>query len=168
MTGRVILVIDTSVLCVHLAVPGKETCGPSSDTWDHERVAQKLKDAEGNGDQIVVPIAAVIETGNHIANVKGDRYSAAARFCSLLQQAASEEAPWSWFANHDEHWDAAALRVYSLTWAEQAKQGLSLADVSISKVADYYARAGRKVEILTGDAGLKRLEPVPSPWRRRR
>ena len=35
---RKILVIDTSILCVMLNVPGKETCGSQGDFWDKQRV----------------------------------------------------------------------------------------------------------------------------------
>lgn len=32
------LVIDTSMLCCLLQVPGKETCGSHEDQWDYARV----------------------------------------------------------------------------------------------------------------------------------
>jgi hypothetical protein len=39
---------------------------------------------------------------------------------------------------------------------------VSIGDASIKQVAEYYARMGRTVEILTGDAGLKSYEPMPN------
>lgn len=38
---RKVLVIDTSVLCVWLKVPGKETCGPSNALVTYEMVSEK-------------------------------------------------------------------------------------------------------------------------------
>lgn len=38
---RKVLVIDTSVLCVWLKVPGKETCGPSNALVTYEMVSER-------------------------------------------------------------------------------------------------------------------------------
>ena len=40
---RKVLILDTSVLCVWLDVPGMEGCGPDSDRWDKLRVEKKYK-----------------------------------------------------------------------------------------------------------------------------
>ena len=39
-----VLVIDTSVLCVWLKVPGKETCGPSKALVTYEMVSEKIEE----------------------------------------------------------------------------------------------------------------------------
>lgn len=39
-----VLVIDTSVLCVWLKVPGKETCGSSHALVTYEMVAEKIEE----------------------------------------------------------------------------------------------------------------------------
>lgn len=39
-----VLVIDTSVLCVWLKVPGKETCGPSNALITYEMVSEKIEE----------------------------------------------------------------------------------------------------------------------------
>lgn len=41
---RKVLVIDTSVLCVWLKVPGKETCGPSKALVTYEMVSEKIEE----------------------------------------------------------------------------------------------------------------------------
>lgn len=41
---RKVLVIDTSVLCVWLKVPGKETCGPSNALVTYEMVSEKIEE----------------------------------------------------------------------------------------------------------------------------
>ena len=40
-----VLIMDTSILCVWLEVPGMATCGPDDDKWDKPRVTEKI-DAE--------------------------------------------------------------------------------------------------------------------------
>lgn len=41
---RKVLVIDTSVLCVWLKVPDKETCGPSKALVTYEMVSEKIEE----------------------------------------------------------------------------------------------------------------------------
>jgi len=40
---RKVLIMDTSILCVWLGVPGMATCGPDTDKWDRPRVDGKSK-----------------------------------------------------------------------------------------------------------------------------
>lgn len=40
-------------------------------------------------------------------------------------------------------------------------QKIALGDITIKRLAQYYAQKGFRVEILTGDAGLKSYEPPP-------
>ena len=42
MSKRV-LILDTSVLCCWLQVPGKDEAGPVDDRWDHARIAKLLE-----------------------------------------------------------------------------------------------------------------------------
>ena len=46
-------------------------------------------------------------------------------------------------------------------WPSLAKGGLSIGDATIKQVVDHYTKAGFRVQILTGDAGLKAYEPKP-------
>jgi hypothetical protein len=62
---RKVLLIDTSLLCVWLKVPGKETAG--NNNWNFELVEQKIQTEINQGTILVLPLATVIETGNHIA-----------------------------------------------------------------------------------------------------
>lgn len=72
--------IDTSVLCELVAVPGK-----SSDPGTH---LAELDERFAAGERFVIPVTAVIETGNHIAQAKtGDRRAAARRLVELLLEA---------------------------------------------------------------------------------
>ncbi|MGV8691211.1 hypothetical protein ACV35Z_34765, partial [Pseudomonas aeruginosa] len=65
MTKKV-LILDTSVLCCWLRVPGKDTAGPLDDQWTPERI-DALIEQEKQQSTFVLPLATLIETGNHIA-----------------------------------------------------------------------------------------------------
>lgn len=83
-----VTMVDTSVLCELLQVPGK--CSPS-------RAAEVAAEADRRwlaGERFVIPITAVIETGNHIAQAGGNRYDVAGRLVRLLKVAISEESHW--------------------------------------------------------------------------
>ncbi|NEP43689.1 MAG: hypothetical protein F6K35_32480, partial [Okeania sp. SIO2H7] len=66
-----VLIIDTSILCVYfcvyLGVPGKETCGSEGNKWDKVKVYEILEKEEKAKTIFVLPLAVIIETGNHIA-----------------------------------------------------------------------------------------------------
>jgi hypothetical protein len=67
-------------------------------------------------------------------------------------------------------WDTQGLKNLAAEWPELAKQKISIGDATIKSVAEYYAKTGFTVEILTGDVGLKAYQPatpVPTPRRRR-
>ncbi|MEA5512441.1 hypothetical protein [Nodularia sp. UHCC 0506] len=60
-----VLIIDTSILCVYLAVPGKETCGTDNDKWDKSRVEACFQLEQEQGTQFILPLATIIENSNH-------------------------------------------------------------------------------------------------------
>ncbi len=80
--------IDTSVLCELLQVPGK-----SSPTRKADVVAE-LDRRWRAGERFVIPVTAMVETGNHIAQCDGDRYEIAGRLVRLLRSAAAEDGYW--------------------------------------------------------------------------
>ena len=53
---RKVLVIDTSVLCVWLKVPGKETCGPSKALVTYEMVSEKIEEEKKKGTTFILPL----------------------------------------------------------------------------------------------------------------
>lgn len=80
--------VDTSVLCELLEVPGKsspERAGALKEEADRRHQA---------GERFVIPITAVIETGNHIAQADGNRFEVAGRLVRLLELAVAEQSPW--------------------------------------------------------------------------
>ena len=69
-----VLIFDTSVLCVWLRVPSKDTCGSGDNLLTYDIVNNKIEEEKNNGTIFVLPIASIIETGNHIAHSVGDRH----------------------------------------------------------------------------------------------
>ncbi|WP_329132292.1 hypothetical protein OG552_12630 [Streptomyces sp. NBC_01476] len=93
--------VDTSVLCNLLGIPGK--------CQDRERVAAELKRKEAARDcDLLLPVTAVIETGNHIAQLPDGRQrrTHAEIFAKVLQSVVEGKAPW---ALNAVEWDAAHL-----------------------------------------------------------
>lgn len=164
-----ILVIDTSMLCCWLRIPGKETAGPTDDLWDFPKIDELLSTEQELGSTFVLPLATLIETGNHIAQSASRRYECASGLAAYLSAAANAESPWTAFTEQADMWSNEGLRKLSTEWPNLAAQKISIGDATIREVADYYARVGYDVEILTGDAGLKAFQPakpVQTPRRR--
>lgn len=165
--ARKVLIIDTSILCCLLDVPGKSTCGSGDDRWDKDRV-DRLLASEVNS-VLVLPLATIIETGNHIAQAPGERFDSAIRLSEHISQAAEAKSPWAAFTDQAELWGADRLRDLAARWPLLAVAKISIGDATIADVAEFYARGGYEVEIVTGDAGLKAYEPkdtFPLPRRR--
>lgn len=162
-----VLIFDTSILCAWLGVPGKETCGPAQDLWDRTRVKQKIAEEQQQNTTFVLPLATIIETGNHIAQATSQRYELAQRLAGLMELAADRQTPWAAFTDQSVLWEAEGLKELAREWVQLASQGISIGDATIKTVAEYYARLGFHVEILTGDAGLKSYEPAPPPVSKR-
>ncbi|NOK17532.1 hypothetical protein [Corallococcus carmarthensis] len=161
--SRTVLVIDTSILCVWLEVPKLDTCGPEGDKWDKARVDATIQEHLEQGATIVLPLAGVIETGNHIAQCSGDRFVLASRLSELLRNALDGTVPYAAFAEQSVLWDANQLRKLAEQWPPQATRKISLADATINDVAHFYKDRGFNVELLTGDQGLKALAPPAAP-----
>lgn len=92
--------VDTSVLLELLAVPGK--------SQQPGRVKEVHDELVSAGAQLVLPIATVIETGNHITQLPdgASRRSCAERFVALLRLMVAERLPW---VLHSVAWDERML-----------------------------------------------------------
>jgi hypothetical protein len=164
-----VLVIDTSILCVWLQVPGMDDCGPNNDSWDYARINQKIEQEIEKKVTLVLPLASIIETGNHISQALHSRRERALKLAEIMNNAADETSPWAAFSEQSVLWSPDKLKALAANWPDLATQKLSLGDATIKDVADYYAQAGYEVEILTGDQGLKAYQPaVPAEVPRRR
>jgi hypothetical protein len=163
MPARV-LILDTSVLCCLLSVPGKETCGSDDDRWDHDRISALIDAEVKRASLLVLPLATIIETGNHIAQAKrGDRFEVATGLAAFIASTAQGRSPWAAFTEQSGLWEPARLETLAETWPRLAVGGTSIGDATIKDVAEFYAKAGYEVEIVTGDAGLKAYEPLTPP-----
>ncbi len=120
--------------------------------------------------RFVLPIATLIETGNHIAQASALRFDLATKLGKCLCDAADAKTPWAAFTEQSSLWQPEHLRQLANTWPHLAKSGMSMGDATIKEVAEYYALGGWSVEIITGDAGLKAYQPhhpIRVPRRRR-
>lgn len=169
MSKRV-LILDTSVLCCWLKVPGKDETGPVNDRWNHDRIDALLKQERLMNSTFVLPIATLIETGNHIAQAPNLRFERATDLAAYLREAAEAKSPWAAFTDQSQLWGTENLRALADSWPQLANSRISIGDATIKDVAEFYAKAGYFVEILTADAGLKAYQPAQSvtPPRRRR
>jgi hypothetical protein len=165
---RKVLLIDTSLLCVWLQVPVKETAG--NNKWDFESVNDKIKLEIKKGTTLVLPLATVIETGNHIAQAKsGDKWTSAEEFKKIMIFAADETSPWAAFREQVVLWEAEELKKLADKFPKQAVQNTSMGDASIVVLGwYYYSEKGFHVDFLTDDDLLKSQEPPPptTPTRR--
>ncbi|WP_271680370.1 hypothetical protein [Thermomonas mangrovi] len=121
------------------------------------------------GTTFVLPIATLVETGNHIAQAPNSRYEVAQTLVAHLRATLDGDNPWATFTEQSDLWGEVSLRRLSDEWPVMAAQRMAMGDITIKFVADYYSEAGYDVEILTADTNLKAYEPKrPAQVPRRR
>jgi hypothetical protein len=151
-----VVFIDTSVLCNLLRVPGKAQY--------QEVVREDHRRRSVAGDTFVLPMATIVETGNHIEQLPeslGDeRRRCADSLTEILRLVAKGTEPWVLV---EMEWNLALLRQFcdggesTPTFTEVATQGaLGGGDLTILIERDRYARSvkGQAVEIWTYDQTL--------------
>ncbi len=82
-----VTLVDTSVLCELLQVPGK---------CESERRVQMLEEVDvrsSEGERLVIPFTAVVETGNLIVQSGGERFDVAERLAAFLRVALQADSP---------------------------------------------------------------------------
>ena len=114
--------IDTSVMLNLLEVPDK--CG------DKEIVKEQWRKSLEANDVLILPVATIIETGNHIAHIKDGhkRRSIAEKFGKFLKKTAEEEAPWSLYGTA---MDKEILMYLAQNIGEYATRQIGIGDMSI-------------------------------------
>ncbi len=115
--------MDTSVFCNYLKVPGKDQ--------NRDEVLRKIKEYVRDGTTLLLPLASVIETGNHIANVSNGklRRRAAERFVKAVEDAIDGDAPWI----PTPMFEVEALRKWIQDFPDYATEGIGFADLTIIK-----------------------------------
>ncbi|MHC5726478.1 MAG: hypothetical protein ACYTXY_20565, partial [Nostoc sp.] len=134
------------------------------------RVEARFQAEERQKAKFILPLATIIETGNHIAQAKSRRYEIAQAFAKILVKVADGVIPWEIFtAQVGELWNSEQLKQLATEWPTLASRNISIGDATIKTVAEYYAKTSStfQVEIFTGDGGLKAYEPATLAPKRR-
>lgn len=167
--SRKVAIIDTSLMCCWLKVPGRQTAGSAPDLWDYDRSSTAIDAALADGYQLVFPLTTLIETGNFVANASEHRHEAATRLSQTLLSALKGNQPWTPFADQVSMLGASTLIDMCHNWPVAAARKVSMGDYLITRVADYYSLTGMMVMILSSDAALRAHVPqAPKKLPRRR
>ena len=145
-----IVIVDTSVLLNIMDVPDRNQA--------RGQVLDRLGTLIDAGDHLFIPMAAIVEVGNLIAQLKNGatRRAAAIRFVKEVRAALADEAPWKPinFPSNQE----------VLSWLdafpEAATQGLGIGDLSIKKEWEEQCRRHSlsRVWVWTLDSDLAGLD----------
>jgi hypothetical protein len=159
-----VCLLDTSIFVELVGVP--YMCDHQAEVFERLETLVKAKAT------ILVSLATIIETGNHIAQ-NGDgrqRREVAARFLGVVEEALDGRAPWNIVPLPQPE----ALRALLKSFADEVHvsdlrgKGRSLGDAALKVEFDHQCRLSptRQVFIWSFDAGLSALEHTPSPQRR--
>ena len=161
--SKSVLIIDTSILCVWLKIPGFDSCGSDHQRWDFAKIEDEITLAIEMHFTLVLPLATIIETGNHIAHAPRLRWERALALADLIRKAADETTPWAAFTEQADLWSGDNLKKLAGIWPGLAVTKLSIGDATIKDVAEYYSAMGFVVRLLSGDLGLAAYEPPHPP-----
>ena len=148
-----VVIVDTSVLLNVLNVPTRNQ--------DHHEVCEELDEIVDAGANLLLPLAAVFETGNCIAHLGNGRqrrrYSEI--FCNQVRMALNGEAPWALIPLPD----AEQLVRWLDGFPDRAMQGVSMGDQSIIRAwEDACARhRSQRVSIWSLDQHLQGYDRKP-------
>ncbi len=148
-----VVIVDTSVLLNVLDVP--------SFNQDREKVLAEfgaLLDARAS---LLLPLAAIFETGDHIADLRsgGLRRRYAEVFRNSIREALKGEAPWVPIRFPDER----QLEEWLDDFPDHAKRGPDLSDLSIIKAweTECSRHRSRRVRIWALDGHLQSYDRIP-------
>ena len=131
--------IDTSVLLNILAVPQK--------SQNRTAVMTQLNAYVDNRSVLILPMAAIIETGNHIAHI-GDghlRRSIAQKMSELIEKTVHGEVPWGYDKGE---LDSSELEKLARQFPDAAMREVGLGDLSIIAACERYReRNGEYVQV---------------------
>ena len=121
-----VVIVDTSVLLNVLDVPGFNQ--------DRDAVLDRFGELVDAGANFLLPLGTVMETGNHIADIRGGqrRRRHATVFADQVRKALKGEAPWALAPLPD----ADELVRWLDTFPDEAMRGLGMVDLSIVKEWD--------------------------------
>jgi hypothetical protein len=148
-----ICLVDTSIFCNLLEVPGR--------CQDKQAVLAALEQKIHDRWSLLLPLSAILETGNHIAHCANGakRRSAAERFVRQVRMAMEGDAPWVVTPIPDNRdW---------LTWLDDfpdsAMREVSIADLTIIKEYERQCalNPARRVMVWSLDDDLNAYDRVP-------
>ena len=121
--------IDTSVMANMLKIPGK--CNAA------ERLQEEFKQVIEAKEVLILPIATIIETGNHIAHIDSGniRRTIAQKFGEYLRKTAEGEAPWQLYG---VELDKEGLLYLADHIEENAIREIGIGDMSIIHAYEQY------------------------------
>ena len=120
-----VMLIDTSILCELIEVPGKSNATVAS------KIKTTFGQLVGNGVRFILPLAAVIETGNHIAQ-NGDgsvRRSKGQALKSFVEKSLKQDSPFL----KPPFWNKEDLEAWMEDFPDSAMREIGLGDVSIKR-----------------------------------
>lgn len=145
--------VDTSILCNLLPVPGRDQ--------DRAEVLAKLKELGEVRTTMILPMTAVVETGNFIAQLEDGRVrrTVAGQFDELLRMISADQAPWKL---NEVAWNAQFLSDLRAgggtgsTLVEQMQSKVGGGDLCILTERMQFVKRSSltDVTIWTADAGL--------------
>lgn len=149
MTKPIIWLIDTSILCNILDVPGSNQ--------DRDKILQDFDVRIKRGDEFFLPYVAFIEAGNSIAQLSGNyKFDFAQKFVKITKQAMNNEAPFKplKFPKKED-----ILRAID-DFPNHASRGIGFGDFSI--IEDWKEQSSKfkqySVKIWSLDQGLQGYE----------
>lgn len=149
-----VVFIDSSVLLRVLNVPG------NTSKEEHELDVAQFSAYVAAGDQLVLPLTTVIETGNAIARVSGgDRHRCIVTFVTFLRGSVANQRPW--IASGLASTSALLSRMLddgTIHLVDLMDSGVGTGDAAIiAEVADLRERvpSATPIVIWTHDMGLK-------------
>lgn len=166
-----VIIVDTSILVVWMRVPGFEEAGEERLTF--KQIDEKITRYKSENARLMLTVACVIETGNHIAQIKdGDlRREKVNEFALFLEDAVKNTNGWMMYYSEKDLWSKEEILKLVNMWRVNGIYKISMGDASILKVADRL-KPIYDVEVFTGDNQLKTLslaplKPVYAPGKRR-
>ncbi|MFG1750566.1 hypothetical protein [Streptosporangium sandarakinum] len=135
--------VDTSVLCNILDIPGKNQ--------SRENVVRQWREEKRDCD-LILPVTAVIETGNHIAQLPDGRIrrDRAEKLQQLLELVITGQAPW---VLHTVEWGEGFLRRLlagagtGIPFSDHVMAKLGLGDLCILTERELYRSRVTGVEV---------------------
>jgi hypothetical protein len=150
-------IIDTCIFCNILKIPGMHQ--------RYDEVMHQLRDFINQGYILLLPMATIIETGNHIAQ-NGDgnqRREIANKYVEVVNKAIEGNAPW---VIPSPLFDQNNLTIYLQEFPDNAMRGVGLGDLSIIK--EFYNQcelnSTRRIFIWSLDTHLSTYEKPAPRW----